>query len=449
MDLQQIDSPSEATTVDAPASSGVGSATSESVSEQPTVLNDPSLIALSQLSKSVRRTDAPIQKAINERLGKLEPQIKEVYNKVGNLKNGQKNGAPPKVATEVKTEVKTESAPAAEATKESTEPVKPSVSKPSKLFTKPTVEAAKTGGGEAPKYFLSEEHDKILHSMLKPVAGDNVNVKTFMEETLPQWRKTVSKAAEYENNYKAISEQVNSAPEPLRNALVAVAKGDLAAARQYAAGMSNYIDYSKPFADQAKVAMKVLMPKINIEDASADNYVDIDDDSDPKIKNLKSVAEDLFNKEKVAETSRIEREAKEGKERQAKAVARLQESIKKLNDNLPDDLEKKGAYMKSVESVWRSQDGVERIFFEEDGTPVADAAERAFNALHAPEVYAFYQQALYDLQTELQNLIASGVGKSAAVASSQRNYVSAGKNDLVSQTRRSIPTPKNRLEPVK
>lgn len=445
MELTSLDSPAEAATVDAPATSGVSSPSPESNGQGNTILNDPSLIALSQLSKSIRRTDAPIQKAINEKLGKFEPQIKEVYNKVGNLKNGQKNGQPQSPAADVKTA----ETPTPTEEKPVSAEQKPMVSKPSKLFTKPTVEVQKTEGGEAPKYFLSEEHDKTLHSMLKPIAGDNVNVKTFFEETLPQWRKTISKASEYENNYKAISEQVNSAPEPIRNALIAAAKGDMAAARQYASGMSNFIDYSKPFADQAKVAMKVLMPKINIEDASADNFVDIDDDSDPKIKNLKAVAEDLFNKEKVQENSRMEREAKEGKERQAKAVARLQESIKKLNDNLPDDLEKKGSYMKSVESVWRSQDGVERIFFEEDGTPVEDAAERAFNALHANEVYAFYQQALYDLQTELQNVLASGVGKSAAVASSQRNYVSAGKTDLVSQTRKSIPTPKNRMEPVK
>lgn len=444
----------EFTAIDAPADSSVSNGTVNTgtngtqTGSDDIVIADPSLSALASLSKSVRGTDQPIKDALNERLGKFETPLKEAYAKK-NGQNGQQQKSTPvqqkptEVPTDKAVDTKKEEGAGTEEKKSTS-----TVRKPSRLFEKPVVEAAPTEGATENKYFISEDADKRLVELFKPFAGDDVKLENFIKETLPTWRNKVSKAAEHENNFKSLSNDINSAPEPLRKAFVAYKKGDLGAMREAVSGFNNFVDYTKNFAGQEKVAMKALMPKLNLDDASADNYIDIDDPSDPKVKQLKDVAEDLFNKEKVAEEKRIEKQSNESKKLQETATKILLDSIKNLEDSLPDDFDKKGAFMKSVNSIWRTPNGIDSIFYDEEGVPVKDAALRSFYAIHGEDVVAYYQNELYNKEVELQNLIASGVGKSAATASNSRNHISTPTNNLVNQTRSSIKPQKDRYTRV-
>lgn len=408
------------------------------------MIADPQLAALASLSKSVYKSEEPMKEALKELSDKFEKPLKEQY-----AKTKGKNGVvtTPKPTNGIAKPIEVVKPAETPATKPEEGAVKPTIQKAGKLFQKPTVEIPKAAAEEK-KYYISEEADRVLTERIKDKVGDFKDLQSFFDERLPGMRQIVSKAKEHETKFNTIQDQINNAPEPIRQMLVASAKDDLVGAREAAQRFLNYVDYSKPFADQAKVAVQALMPKLNTTDPNGKDYYDLDDKEDAKAQNLKIIAEDLFNKEKKDTEARVKDNQDRYEKLQGKATSVLTSSIQKLNDSLPDDFPQKVAFMKDVDRTWRSTDGIDSIFYDKEGVPVEDAAERSFFAIHGKSIVAWYENALYEAEMEKQNLIASGVGKSAVAPTNNRNYVSGASNNLVEETRKNIRPVKSRIQPA-
>lgn len=426
-----IDTPTNGVTTNAPASDDV-------------VIVDNNLSALESLSKSVYKAGKnPVSENLKQHLDKYEPALKEAAKKQTLSNPNGNNGLPKATPQEVKEkpeDVKT-TAPVQEAGKQ------PVVQKPTKLFQKPTVVESGTTAPD-PKYFISAEADAMLKQRIESKVGSIKDLPSFFDEWLGSARQKLSKFGEMERNYTQLNADINNAPRPVVDYLLANKRGDFTGMREALTKLNNHVDYSRPFSEQVKVAAAKYMPSLNITDENGDNYIDFDDPLDSKVKSLKDAIENLWNKDKEAMEHRATQAKAEEEAFRDKATKSLTTQLKSLSELVPDDFEGKEGFMKGVDKIWRTPSGIDLMFFDKDGQPLENAVERSFYAMYGQDIIAWLQNALYEVETEKQNLIASGVGKTVPQPPAERNFVNGSGQDLVKDTRKSITPYKDRYERI-
>jgi len=249
---------------------------------------------------------------------------------------------------------------------------------------------------------------KEIESVLAPVIQKNFgiekgDIKTFLKSAA-EWRKSASQYEAEKNKWTADKDGlekelslwkgiVNEAPQPIIDALQAYynpAKGDW---REVIREHLFAPDFNRPFEHQdLKQVIRYFNKNLNLDDKERDDYIDLEDKSNPYVRALIEQTQSLFNKKK----KEIDDYLTSLEQNQATFRQSLDSSVKSSLDNLRETIPQLSRKVsEEIESIMRSEAPFDLSYLKNsDGTFRKDAALRIYNMLHAQEDIAALRDAL-------------------------------------------------------
>lgn len=281
------------------------------------------------------------------------------------------------------------------------------------------------------KPLFDETIDKSVTEYLQKNFGKEIkDPKTFFEKSVNAWRDDSQKLPHVQEQLNKLSGAIDDLPEFFQKAMVAYKK-DEDWQSVLSNGMNEGIDFKKPLDKQLNRVAKVLMPEANLTDISEEDYVDLKNEDSVKTKKFMTTLKRVFEERKELWNKDNQTQAEKNKTQMEKATGVVKKSVKSLTEMLPEDFEKRDAHLKGVKQIMNNGE-FDSIFFDDDGTPHEDVAERVYFAKFGPELVASYIEEIDRLQGMLNDMAASGTDKKASKTSNKRTVaVAADGTDLV------------------